>query len=216
MTLQIRRGVRADLPTSLDVGEPGWVTDDEVLVIGTGTGTVEINPAGSDDPASFTPITTATTTGTVDQQIGRVITDVTIPAADRRRLFVGNNGTAVDLTDDDTFAEVNSFTFDGNVLTLTIASAGTFTPTAADVEFYIEDSAGAGTIGTAIADVSDPAATDATSITYNVTVALAAVLNQDVRDALIDFVLVPGVYAWNMTDSTWDRVSLLNPNTAIF
>ena len=58
--LQLRRGVKQGMPT-LDVGEPGWVTDEDMLYVGTGAGTICINPGtltvGSD---AYKPLITTT------------------------------------------------------------------------------------------------------------------------------------------------------------
>ena len=58
--LQLRRGVKQGMPT-LDVGEPGWVTDEDMLYVGTGAGNICINPGtltvGSD---AYKPLITTT------------------------------------------------------------------------------------------------------------------------------------------------------------
>lgn len=54
-TLQFKRGKKANLPT-LAAGEPGWVTDENRLYIGTGNGNVAL-PAVSDNAASATKAT---------------------------------------------------------------------------------------------------------------------------------------------------------------
>ena len=227
MTLQIRRGVRADLPTSLDVGEPGWVTDDEVLVIGTGTGTVEINPAGSDDPASFTVITAADTVGTVDQQIGRVDTAIVVPPANRARLVISENGTPADVSDADTYAIVTRYDFTGDSLTIHFenpaGNTGAFGPAAADVRYQVETGVGDDAFNAQIASIAtittftEDTGTGGTVVYQPVATAgfLNPVIPAAVRTALAATQLVPGSYHWDDANDEWVLVAPADAFTTV-
>ena len=229
MTLQLRRGTRTDLPAALDVGEPGWITDDEVLVIGQGTGNavVEINPAGSDDPASFTAITAADTMGTVELQVGTVLNTIVIPPANRARLVISENGTDADPADADTFAVVTRYDFTGDSLTIHFenpaGNTGAFGPAVADIRYQVETGIGTDTFDAQVASIatittfSEDTGTGGTLVYQPVATPgfLNPVIPAAVRTALADTQLVPGSYRWDDVNDVWVLVAPTDAFTTV-
>jgi hypothetical protein len=67
VTIQIRRGLKSELPSSAAVGEPLFCTDTNELFIGAGLG----NPLVSLSSGTVIPVTNPNTTWTITHNLGK-------------------------------------------------------------------------------------------------------------------------------------------------
>lgn len=94
-TLQFKRGEKANLPT-LAAGEPGWVTDEKRLYIGTGSENVAL-PVSGDAAASATKATQ----DSAGQQINKTYIKA-LSASGKTVTYTKGDGTTGTITTQDT------------------------------------------------------------------------------------------------------------------